>query len=126
MLERLEKSAKLRTCCAMRSALRWPTRGMTPGRCKLILATRTSSTRSDYRRIGSRSSGEKFRLSDAASFEFLVEHYRTQAEACHQMARMTLSPYKEVWLELAEEWTKLVRETEVQRSQERHRLLKPS
>lgn len=55
----------------------------------------------------------KFRLSDAASFEFLVEHYRTQAEACHQMARMTLNPYKEVWLELAEEWTKLVRETEV-------------
>ena len=29
------------------------------------------------------------------------------------MARMTLNPYKEVWLELAEEWTKLVRETEV-------------
>jgi len=55
----------------------------------------------------------KFRLSDAASFEFLVEHYRTQAEACHHMARMTLSPYKEVWLQLAEEWTKLVRETEV-------------
>jgi hypothetical protein len=54
----------------------------------------------------------KFRLSDVTSFEFLAEHYRTQAETCRQMAGMTLSPYKEVWLELAEEWTKLVRETE--------------
>jgi hypothetical protein len=36
--------------------------------------------------------------------------YRTQAEMCHQMARMTVSPFKEGWLEFADEWTKLARE----------------
>lgn len=55
----------------------------------------------------------RFRLSDAASFEFLVEHYRTQAETCRQMAGMTVSPFRESWLQFAEEWTKLARETEV-------------
>jgi hypothetical protein len=55
----------------------------------------------------------KFRLSDATSYEFLAEHYRTQAETCRQMAGMTVSPYKEGWLEFAEEWTKLARETDV-------------
>jgi hypothetical protein len=35
-----------------------------------------------------------------------------QAEVCHQMARITVSPVKEVWLELAAEWTKLARERE--------------
>ena len=40
----------------------------------------------------------------------LVEHYRAQAEMCHQMARMTVSPFKEGWLEFAAEWTKLARE----------------
>ena len=54
----------------------------------------------------------RVRLSDAASSAVLAEHYRTQAEVCHQMARMTLSPVKEVWLELAAEWTKLARERE--------------
>jgi hypothetical protein len=29
---------------------------------------------------------------------------------CHQMARMTVSPFKEGWLELAAEWTKLERQ----------------
>jgi hypothetical protein len=35
-----------------------------------------------------------------------------QAEMCHQMARMTGSPFKEGWLEFAAEWTKLAREQE--------------
>jgi len=48
-----------------------------------------------------------------ACFEFLAEHYRTQAETCRQMADMTVSPYKEGWLEFAAEWTKLARDTEV-------------
>jgi hypothetical protein len=37
------------------------------------------------------------RLSDAAAFAVLAEHYRTQAETCLQMARMTVSPYKDGW-----------------------------
>jgi hypothetical protein len=54
----------------------------------------------------------RVRLSDAATSAVLADHYRTQAEVCHQMARMTVSPVKEVWLELAAEWTKLTRERE--------------
>ena len=54
----------------------------------------------------------RLRLSDAATSAFLAEHYRAQAEVCHQMARMTVSPFKEGWLELAAEWTKLARETD--------------
>jgi hypothetical protein len=54
----------------------------------------------------------RLRLSDAATSAVLPEHYRTQAEMCHQMARMTVSPFKEGWLEFADEWTKLARETE--------------
>jgi hypothetical protein len=52
----------------------------------------------------------RLRLSDAATAAVLAEHYRTQAEMCHQMARMTVSPFKEGWLELAAEWTKLERQ----------------
>jgi hypothetical protein len=54
----------------------------------------------------------RLRLSDAVTSAALAEHYRTQAEMCHQMARMTVSPFKEGWLEFADEWTKLARETE--------------
>jgi hypothetical protein len=57
----------------------------------------------------------RLRLSDAAPSAVLAklaEHYRVQAELCHQMARMTVSPFKEGWLELAAEWTNLARETE--------------
>jgi hypothetical protein len=54
----------------------------------------------------------KLRLSDAATFAVLAEHYRVQAETCHQMARLSVSPIKEGWLDLAAEWTKLAQETE--------------
>jgi hypothetical protein len=54
----------------------------------------------------------RVRLSDVATSAVLAEHYRMQAEVCHQMARVTVSPVKEVWLELAAEWTKLARERE--------------
>jgi hypothetical protein len=53
----------------------------------------------------------RLRLSDASTFVALAEHYQTQAEVCGQMAGMTVSPFKEGWLELAAEWTKLARET---------------
>jgi hypothetical protein len=53
----------------------------------------------------------RLRLSDAATPSVLAEHYRAQAEMCHQMARMSVSPFKEGWLELAAEWTKLAQET---------------
>jgi len=49
----------------------------------------------------------RLRLSDAATFALWAEHYHWQAEVCHQIAWMTMSPFKEVWLELAEEWTNL-------------------
>jgi hypothetical protein len=49
----------------------------------------------------------RLRLSDAATFAVLAEHYRTQAEVCRQTALMTVSPFKEGWLELAAEWAKL-------------------
>jgi hypothetical protein len=52
----------------------------------------------------------RLRLSDAATSAVLAEHYSTQATVCHQMARMTVSPFKEVWLEFAAGWTKLERE----------------
>ena len=55
----------------------------------------------------------RLRLSDAATSSFLAEHYRAQAEMCQQMARMTVSPFKEGWLEFAAEWTNLAREQEV-------------
>jgi hypothetical protein len=51
-------------------------------------------------------------LSDAASFAWLAEHYRSQAVMCRQMAFVTSGPIKEGWLEFAQEWTKLARETE--------------
>ena len=54
----------------------------------------------------------RVRLSDLVTPAVLADHYRTQAEMCHQMARITVSPVKEVWLELAAEWTKLARERE--------------
>jgi hypothetical protein len=54
----------------------------------------------------------RLRLSDATTSAVLGEHYRVQAEMCHQMARMTGSPFKEGWLEFAAEWTKLAREQE--------------
>ena len=54
----------------------------------------------------------RLRLSDVAAFTFLAEHYHTQAEVCLQMARVTVSPVKDGWLELAVEWTKLARETQ--------------
>jgi hypothetical protein len=54
----------------------------------------------------------RVRLSDAASSAVLAEHYSTQAEMCRQMARMTVSPFKEGWLEFAEEWTRLAWEQE--------------
>jgi hypothetical protein len=46
----------------------------------------------------------RLRLSDVAPSAVLAEHYRVQAELCHQMARMTVSPFKEGWLELAAIW----------------------
>ena len=54
----------------------------------------------------------RLRLSDATTSAVLGAHYREQAEMCHQMARMTVSPFKEGWLEFAAEWTKLAREQE--------------
>ena len=54
----------------------------------------------------------RLRLSDATTSAVLGEHYRVQAEMCHQMARMTVSPFKEGWLEFAAEWTKLAQEQE--------------
>ena len=56
----------------------------------------------------------KLSLSDAAPSAVLAEHYRTQAEVCHQVARMTVSPFKEGWLELAAEWTKLAQEQQAE------------
>jgi hypothetical protein len=38
----------------------------------------------------------RVRLSDAATSAVLAEHYRMQAEVCHQMARITVSPVKVV------------------------------
>ena len=52
----------------------------------------------------------RIRLSDAATSAVLAEHFRTPAAACHQMALMSVSPFKEVWLELAAGWRKLERE----------------
>ena len=54
----------------------------------------------------------RLRLSDAVNPAVLVEHFGAQAEMCHQMARMAVSPFKEGWLEFAAEWTKLAREQE--------------
>ena len=58
----------------------------------------------------------RLRLSDAATAAVLAEHYRTQAAACQQMALMSVRPFREVWLELAAEWTKLADEQEAQAS----------
>jgi hypothetical protein len=65
----------------------------------------------------------RLRLSDAAPFALLAEHYRTQAEVCHQMARITVSPLKDGWLEFAAEWTKLAEETEAKAALERQALI---
>jgi len=54
----------------------------------------------------------RLRLSDAVSFAFLADQYRTHAETCRQMALITVSPLKEGWLEFADEWTKLAKEAE--------------
>jgi hypothetical protein len=61
----------------------------------------------------------RLRLSDAFTSAVLAEHYRAQAEVCHQMARMTVSPFKDGWLEFAAEWAKLAQETEVKAALER-------
>jgi hypothetical protein len=64
----------------------------------------------------------RVRLSDAATSAVLAEHYRTQAEVRRQMALMalmTVSPFKDGWLELAAEWTKLAREAEAKAALER-------
>ena len=61
----------------------------------------------------------RLRLSDAATFAVLAEHYRTEAATCHQMARVTVSPFKEGWVELAAEWAKLAQETEAKAELER-------
>jgi len=61
----------------------------------------------------------RLRLTDAASFAVLAEHYGSQAQVCRQMALMTVSPFKEVWLDLAAEWTKLAQETEAKAALER-------
>ena len=58
-------------------------------------------------------------LSDAASFAALTELYRSQAQMCRQMASVTVNPYKEGWLEFAEEWRKLAEETEAKAELER-------
>ena len=52
----------------------------------------------------------RLRLSDAVNPAVLAEHFSAQAEMCHQMVRMTVSPFKEGWLEFAAEWTKLAQE----------------
>jgi len=44
----------------------------------------------------------RLRLSDVAPSAVLAEH-RVQEELCRQMARMTVSPFKEGWLQLAAE-----------------------
>jgi len=36
----------------------------------------------------------RLRLSDAASFAVLAEHYRSQAQICRQMASATVNPFK--------------------------------
>jgi hypothetical protein len=54
----------------------------------------------------------RLRLSDAATSVVLAEHFRSQADLCRQTARVTVSPFKDGWLELAAEWTKLAQETE--------------
>ena len=56
----------------------------------------------------------RVRLSDAATSAVLAEHFRTQATACQQMALMSVSPFREVWLEIAAEWAKLAQEQEAQ------------
>jgi len=38
---------------------------------------------------------------------------------CRQMASVTVNPYKEGWLEYAEEWRKLAEETEAKAELER-------
>jgi hypothetical protein len=57
-------------------------------------------------------------LTDAASSTVLTEHFRSQAETCHQMARISVNPFKQVWLELAAEWTKLAQEAEAKARKE--------
>ena len=39
----------------------------------------------------------RLRLSDAATFAALAEHYHTQADVCRQMDRVTVSPFKYGW-----------------------------
>jgi hypothetical protein len=63
-------------------------------------------------RAGKGSHAMKLRSCDGAPSAVLAEHCRVQAELCRQMTRMTMSRFKEGWLELAAEWKKLVRETE--------------
>jgi hypothetical protein len=56
----------------------------------------------------------RLRLSDAATSAVLAEHHRTQAMACQQMALITLSPFRDIWLELAAGWKKLAQEQEAE------------
>ena len=58
--------------------------------------------------------GYEMRFSDAASSPVLAEHFRGQAEMCQQMAGVTVSPFKEGWLEFAAEWTKLAQDADIQ------------
>jgi hypothetical protein len=61
----------------------------------------------------------RLRLSDAATPSILAEHYRMQAEVWDQMARMSVTPFKEGWTEFAEEWAHLAQETEAKAEPER-------
>jgi hypothetical protein len=61
----------------------------------------------------------RLRLSHAATSAVLAEHYRTQAYVCHQMAWMTVRPFKKVWLELAAGWTKLERKAREAEAEQR-------
>jgi hypothetical protein len=61
----------------------------------------------------------KLGLTDAASSTVLTEHFRSQAETCHQMAEITVNPFKQGWLELAAEWTNLAHEAEAKAQLER-------
>jgi hypothetical protein len=49
---------------------------------------------------------------DAASFEILAEHYRSEAEVCCQKADVTEGPQKQEWLRLSAEWMRLAKEAD--------------
>lgn len=41
-----------------------------------------------------------------------VEHFRSEAKECRQLAERATSPIDEAWLRLAEDWIKLAEEVE--------------